>query len=128
MSTDKIYYRTREVSELLDVPMTTLRFWDRVFPQLKRIRTRSQSGHRRYTQTDIEVIKRIKFLLRDKKMSIEYVKNDLDNYRIYSPRRDITCKSHNDIMRLLSEVKKRTEDAHIIVRIEAMERYLSNRH
>lgn len=122
MATTKTYYRIREVSELLDISITTLRFWDSVFPQLKPNRT--QSGHRRYTSTDIDLIKRIKFLLRDKKMSLKYVKNYLDNYRKYQPRREFACKSSDDVMRLLSEIKARTEDAHIIVRIEAVEKYL----
>lgn len=121
---DKKYYRIREVSELLDIPITTLRFWDNVFPQLKPNRT--QSGHRRYSLADIDTIKRIIFLLREKRMSLEYAKNDLNNYRKYSPRHDIACKSPGDVLRLLSDIKKRTDDAHIIVRIEAIERYLTN--
>lgn len=125
MATPKIYYRIREVSELLDIPISTLRFWDSTFPQLKT--NRIQSGHRRYSLADIEKVKRIKFLLREKKTSIEYVMNDLDNYRKHSPRRAFTCKSPDDVARLLSEVKGRTEDAHIIARIEAVENYLHNK-
>lgn len=117
-----IYYRAREVSELLDIPITTLQFWVRMFPQLKP--DQNQLGYRRYNSADIETIKRIKFLLREKKMSIEYAKTCLDNYRKYPPKRSIACKSTNDVMRLLSEIKGRTEDAHIIVRIEAVEKYL----
>ena len=122
MSTNKIYYRAREVSELLDIPITTLQFWVRMFPQLKP--DQNQLGYRRYNSADIETIKRIKFLLREKKMSIEYAKTCLDNYRKYPPKRSIACKSTNDVMRLLSEIKGRTEDAHIIVRLEAVEKYL----
>lgn len=124
MAANKAYYRIREVAQLLDVPISTLRFWDSVFPQLNP--TRLQSGHRRYTSTDIDLIKRIKFLLRDKKMSLEYAKNDLDKYRKCQPRCEFACKSSNDVMRLLSEIKARTEDAHIIVRVETIEKYLTN--
>lgn len=122
MATPKIYYRIHEVSELIDIPITTIRYWESEFPQLAPKRT--PTGHRRYNTKDLEIIKRIKFLLREKKTSLDYAKSDLANYRKYPPRRGIACKSSDDVMRLLSEIKGRTEDAHTIVRIEAIERYL----
>lgn len=122
MDIKKKYYRIREVSELLDIPISTIRYWESEFPQLAPKRT--PTGHRRYNQGNIEVLKRIKFLLREKKMSLDYAKTYLANYRKYPPRRIIACKSNNDVMRLLAEVKGRTEDPHIIVMIEAIERFL----
>lgn len=125
MEIKKRYYRIHEVSELIDIPITTIRYWESVFPQLEPDRT--PTGHRRYNHEDFEILKRIKFLLREKKMSLEYAKNDLNNYRKYPPRYDFACKSIDDVMHLLSEIKARTEDAHIIMRVEAIEKYLMNK-
>lgn len=122
MEVNKRYYRIHEVSELVNIPVTTIRYWESEFPQLAPKRT--PTGHRRYNTKDLEIIKRIKFLLREKKMSLDHAKRDLANYRKYPPRHGIACKSPDDVMRLLSEIKGRTEDAHAIVRIEAIERYL----
>lgn len=122
MEVKKRYYRIHEVSELIDIPISTIRYWESEFPQLAPKRT--PTGHRRYNQGNIEVLKRIKFLLRENKMSLDYAKTYLANYRKYPPRGRIACKSNNDVTRLLAEVKGRTEDPHIIVRIEAIERFL----
>lgn len=119
MEVKKIYYSIQEISELLNIPTSTLYFWIKMFPQLK------PAKYKRYSSADVEIMKRIQFLLREKKMSIEYARNYLENYRKHPPRRRIACKSNNDIMRLLAEIKGRTEDAHIIVMIEAIERYLT---
>lgn len=126
MEVKKRYYRIHEVSELIDIPITTIRYWESEFPQLAPERT--PTGHRRYNTKDLEIIKRIKFLLREKKSSLDYAKSDLANYRKYPPRRRIVCKSNNDVLRLLAEVKGRTEDPHIIVRIEAIEKYLTDKY
>lgn len=116
----------REIVAMLNIPATTLRFWEDTFPQLSPERTPSRQ--RLYTSSDIEIINRIKFLLREKGLSLEYAKNNLNNYRKYPPRHEIACKPLDDVMCLLSDVKGRTKDAHIIVRIESVVRYLSKRH
>ena len=64
MPTPKTYYRIREVVAMLNIPASTLRFWEDTFEQLEPDKT--SSGHRRYTPENIEVCKLIKHLLRDK--------------------------------------------------------------
>lgn len=65
----KTYYRIREVSDLLDEPASTLRYWERVFPQLKV--KRNEKGTRFYTPQNIETLRQIKYLLTDKGLKIE---------------------------------------------------------
>lgn len=118
----KSFYRPAEFSELMDVPVSTLRFWESMFPQLTPEHT--EKGHRRYTAENVEVCRRIKHLLRDKGLSIEYAQKEMNNYRKCQPRRVPSCKSAGDALRLLSEVISRTEDPHIAVRIEAVEGWI----
>lgn len=65
----KLYYSIGEVSKLLDVEPTTLRFWERSFPQLKLKKT--QGGRRQYTPEDIRLLQEIHYWIRIEGISIE---------------------------------------------------------
>ncbi len=67
-SLDKKYYKIREVSEMLELPAPTLRFWEREFPDLKP--RRNEGGTRFYTPGDIETLRIIRFLVKDKGLKI----------------------------------------------------------
>lgn len=123
MPITKSYYKIGEVSAMLDVPISTLRFWEDTFEQLDPFRT--PGGMRKYRPEDVEMCKLIKHLLRDKGYSLEYAKKELADYRKYPPRHPFVCKSINDALRLLSEAKSRCEDAHAEARIEAVEGWIA---
>lgn len=72
MTPTKTYYKIGEVSALLNISISTLRFWEDTFVQLTPLRT--EKGTRKYRPEDVEVCKRIKHLLRDKGYSLEYAK------------------------------------------------------
>ncbi|MDE6545032.1 MAG: MerR family transcriptional regulator, partial [Paramuribaculum sp.] len=65
----------REVAELLDLPESTLRFWESRFTLIKPRRT--SSGHRLYTPADIAKIEMIKFLVDDRGMRLEAAEEQL---------------------------------------------------
>ena len=83
---DKDAYKTiSEVAELLNMvnPNTgkfsthTLRFWEKEF---KQINPKILAGNRRYYDSNtVEILKKIKFLLKDKGMTIKGVKKQLLN-------------------------------------------------
>lgn len=118
----KSYYRPREAAALLGVSISTLRFWEDSFPQFRPERV--PSGHRRYTQDNVEMGKLIKHLLRDKGLSLEYARKELSNFRKYPPRHPFSCKSPADALHLLAEAKSRCDDKHAIARIEAVEKWM----
>ena len=72
---DKKYYKIKDVAEFLEENQSTLRFWEKEFPQVKPIR--SANGLRYYTANDIETLKIIKFLLRTKRLKIDAAKAQL---------------------------------------------------
>jgi len=53
----KLYYSIKEVSEKFDIPFSSLRFYEKQFPQLKP--KRNSKGIRQYTKKDIELISEI---------------------------------------------------------------------
>lgn len=65
----KKYYKIREVSELLNEPASTLRYWESVFPQLHV--KRNDKGTRFYTPANIATLRQIKYLLCDRGLKIE---------------------------------------------------------
>tara|TARA_B100002051_G_scaffold272119_1_gene308158 strand:- start:1134 stop:1502 length:369 start_codon:yes stop_codon:yes gene_type:complete len=82
---EEAYKTISEVAELLNlinektgkVSTHTLRFWEKEFKQIK---PKIFAGNRRYYDTKtIEIIKKIKFLLKEKGMTIKGVKNQLLN-------------------------------------------------
>lgn len=122
MISTKSYYKIGEVSAMLDVPISTLRFWEDTFEQLDPFRT--PGGMRKYRPEDVEMCKLIKHLLREKGYSLEYAKKELADYRRYPPLHPFVCKSADDALRLLSEAKSRCEDAHAVARIETVEGWI----
>lgn len=65
----KKYYKIREVSEMLDVPIPTLRYWERRFPSLSP--KRNQGLTRFYTADDVETVRMVRYLLKEKGLKIE---------------------------------------------------------
>jgi len=65
---DKKYYKIRDVADMLDIPAPTLRFWEKEFPRLKP--RRNDGGTRFYTRGDIETLRKIKYLVKEKGLKI----------------------------------------------------------
>ena len=120
----KRFYTVTEVSELLAVPATTLRYWEEVFPMFNP--NRLPSGRRRFTQTDVDMAARIKELLYVKGMKTESAIELINKtYRKSRPRILRKCQTPQDAIALLDEVKSITEDAHALAKIEAVINFLN---
>jgi DNA-binding transcriptional MerR regulator len=72
----KLYYSISEISEMLDEEPYILRYWEKEFEQLNPKKNRG--GNRVYSTKDIFLIKSIKKLLRDDKLSIKGAVKQLD--------------------------------------------------
>ena len=66
---EKIYYSMGEITEMLDVEPTAIRYWCSQFSCLRP--KRNAKGNRMFTKQDVERLKRIHHLLKEKKMTIE---------------------------------------------------------
>jgi DNA-binding transcriptional MerR regulator len=65
----KLYYSISEVSEMTGLDAHVLRYWETEFDELKPKKNRA--GRRVYTMDDINMVLRVKKLLRDDKYTIE---------------------------------------------------------
>ena len=66
---DKKYYKIREVAEMLGIPASTLRFWESRITVIKP--TRTPHGQRLYSAADIEKIRMVNYLVKDKGLKLE---------------------------------------------------------
>lgn len=66
----KLFYSIGEVAEILGENVSLVRFWSNSFPK-HLSPSRTAKGNRQYTDADIEVLKRIHFLVKDKGMTLE---------------------------------------------------------
>lgn len=64
----KLFYRIQEVSEITGIKPHVLRYWETEFPPLKP--QKGPNDQRRYRQSDIELVLKIKTLLYDQRFTI----------------------------------------------------------
>ena|GEM_PF-283687 len=72
---ERTYYSIREVSRMLDLPLSTLRYWEQVFDCLRPHTNEAKT--RFYTKEDVELIKKIKYLRQEQHMTLPAVEAHL---------------------------------------------------
>ena len=77
--TKKLYYTISEVSRLLDIKQSVIRYWELKFTDLKPQKNRS--GNRIYKNNDINVIKLIRYLVIGEKLSINEAVERINKYK-----------------------------------------------
>ena len=68
-SLDKKYYKISEVAAILNIPQSTLRFWESRFTVIKP--KRNEHGTRFYTNSDIEKISMIHYLVKERGLKLD---------------------------------------------------------
>jgi len=72
---EKLYYSIGEVSKMLEVPVSTVRFWENEFVVLKPMK--NKKGNRLFTPADVKNLKIIHHLLKEEGMTLSGVKRRL---------------------------------------------------
>jgi DNA-binding transcriptional MerR regulator len=76
MAENKIYYSLRETENETGVPASTLRYWEKQFAELNP--RKDGHGNRYYTRENQELIKRIKYIRDELKITrIEAIRKEL---------------------------------------------------
>ncbi len=105
----KSFYKINDVSDMLDVSPSTLRYWEREFPECAP--TRSSTNIRYYTPENIEKLRLIHYLLKTKGMKIEAARRQLQaNKANISRRLDIIDKLtevRDELSEMLAALTKR---------------------
>ncbi len=102
----KYYYTIGEVCNYLDLKPYVLRYWEKEFPQLKP--RKKQGRNRKYTIEDIELLKKIKYMLYVEKFTIKgAIENLKKSQKDKDPKLDLKIKSDKDIKKekIIQELK-----------------------
>ena len=91
LNTNKVlkkYYSIKEVSDMLQVPESTLRYWEKEFKEIAP--KKNAKGIRHYTMADIEQIKKVNFLVKEKSLTIKGAKTRMkDNPQTTSDTHEV---------------------------------------
>src|SRR6267142_3040961 len=103
---DKLYFRIGEVSDLVGVEPYVLRFWETEFPAVGP--KKSGSGHRMYRRKEVELLLKIKYLLYEKKFTIEGARQYLNSEAKMSKRKSLEKSEQRELLSAaaLPEIRK----------------------
>ncbi len=100
MPDSKIYYSIKEVSEMTNLPFSTLRYWEEQFEQL--VPRKDGHNNRYYTKENIEFIKRVKYIRDELKITrIDAIRRELKND---SRQVDMRIRATEALLRLRQEL------------------------
>lgn len=99
----KLYYPIGEVAVWFNVNTSLIRYWEKEFKQLQPRKTRK--GDRLFRAQDVELLKQIFYLLREKKYSIDGAKTYLKNNKKKAEKDLALLNSLNNIKGFLVALK-----------------------
>jgi DNA-binding transcriptional MerR regulator len=93
---EKQYFSISEVAEMFDVNTSLIRFWEKEFDEIKP--KKNKKGNRLFTRKDIETIRTIHHLVKERGFTLDGARNHL--------RTDgKTAETHAEISARLQKVK-----------------------
>jgi len=105
MAEEKIYYSMRETEKETGIPATTLRYWEKVFEDLNP--RKDGHGNRYYTRENQELIKRIKYIRDELKITrIEAIRAELRQNGKHSDERQAALDILLRVREELCEIRK----------------------
>ena len=105
LNTDKIYFSLRETEAETGVPISTLRFWEKQFDELSP--RKDGHGNRYYTREDQELIKRIRYIRDELKITrIEAIRKELHANTKHSEERQSALEILLRVKEELCEIRK----------------------
>ena len=102
---EKTYYSLRETEIETGVPASTLRYWEKQFDELNP--RKDGHGNRYYTRADQEIIKRIKYIRDELKITrIEAIRKELKSNHKKSDERQAALEILLRVKEELCEIRK----------------------
>lgn len=100
---EKLFYGISEVSEITNVTVSTLRFWESHVDKLKP--SKSDGGTRRYSKDDIAIVEKVKYLTEICGYTLDGVNKQLNNRLNEIDMRVKLTKKLTDIRTELQEIR-----------------------
>jgi len=110
----KLFYSIGEVAAIFQVNESTLRFWEKEFPTVIKPK-KNAKGTRNYTKDDIEQVKLIHFLLKEKGMTLVGARKKLrEEKKGMSAQHELSDrlkKIKSELLKLQSELGQSAQEA-----------------
>ena len=103
-SASKLYYSMGEVTTLLNLAPSLLRFWEKEFDVLTP--KKNKKVNRLYTKADIETIRLIYFLTKEKGFTLQGAKEKIKSERVPAEKNMIILESLNKVRQFLVEIRE----------------------
>lgn len=103
---EKHFYTMGDVCKLTGTKAHVLRYWEGQFKLLRP--ARRYSGHRKFTKQDVDLINRIKFLILEKKFTLEGAKKEI-NKMSTKPSLESPASHKASAVPILQEIKNDIE-------------------
>lgn len=101
----KMFYKMGEVSKMLGVAPSLLRFWEKEFDCLKQV-NKNRKGDRQYTESNISDIRTIHYLVKEKGYTLQGANEYLEENRKVRDKNQEILKSLEKIKSFLEELKQ----------------------
>lgn len=108
LNVKKIYYSMGEVAEMLDVNPSLIRYWESKFPIVAP--NKNSAGKRVFTEKDIENLKIIYHLVKEKGMTLEGAQKQLKDSRKDVKRDMEIVERLYSIRAMLMEIRQELKD------------------
>ena len=99
----KLYYSIGEVSEMMGLSKSLIRFWDSEFEMLKP--HKNSKGDRRFTKKNIEQLKMIRYLTKDRGFTLKGARIELKKNRKQLQERSKNLHSLEQLKSFLERLK-----------------------
>ena len=105
---EQVFYKLSELSEMLGVETSVLRFWEKEFPQIKPMKVSPRK--RLYRRKDFEVFREIKRLLYEERFTIagarkRLIQNENGQGLLFDDKRMDGLKSGDEYQAVFAELK-----------------------
>jgi len=125
---DKHYYTIGDVSRITGTKPHILRYWESQFKLLRP--ARRYSGHRKFSQREIELINRIRYLIFERKFTLAGAKREITK-ELNAKAKGLTPRSPEaktpaatPMPQILQDVQKDIEDCIQLLRPEPVQKEL----
>nr|MDQ3073894.1 MerR family transcriptional regulator [Bacteroidota bacterium] len=92
----KLYYSIGEVADSLLVNASLIRYWEKEFPQISP--RKNKRGVRVFTESDIDILKEIKYLVKDQGYTLDGAK------KILRSKREQNVSNH-EVIEMLTRIR-----------------------
>ncbi len=101
---EKLWFSIGETAEALNIPASTLRFWEKEFDMIKP--RKNKKGDRFYSKNDISILRTIQYLTKVKGYTLQGAKTAIKNDFVKEAETAAIVNTLTQIREKLLEIKK----------------------